>query len=140
MKVGRPTDYNQKIVDKICELLSQGKSLKKICEADEMPDISTVFKWLGKFPEFVDKYDIAKQNGLEARELELAELGQEAIEMAQKVDSRSSNAVVAAYKLKADNMKWAMSKLKPKKYGDKVDLTTDGKELPTPILTVINPK
>ena len=34
-----------------------------------------------------------------------------------------------AVKLKADNLKWSMSKMKPKKYGDKVDVTSDGKAI-----------
>ena len=32
-------------------------------------------------------------------------------------------------RLQADTIKWIMSKLLPKTYGDKLDLTTDGKAL-----------
>ncbi len=40
-------------------------------------------------------------------------------------------------RLRVDTRKWIMSKMKPKKYGDKLDMTTNGKDLPTPLLQVI---
>lgn len=45
-------------------------------------------------------------------------------------------------RLKIDVLKFIASKLKPKKFGDKVDVTTNGKELPTTIIQLgsgINP-
>lgn len=36
-------------------------------------------------------------------------------------------------KLRVDTRKWLMAKMKPKRYGDKLDVTTDGKALPAPI-------
>lgn len=44
-------------------------------------------------------------------------------------DPKKANALVNAYKLKCDNLKWIASKLKAKKYGDKIDITTDGQAL-----------
>lgn len=35
-------------------------------------------------------------------------------------------------KLRVEARKWVASKLKPKKYGEKLDLTTDGEKLPPP--------
>jgi hypothetical protein len=37
-------------------------------------------------------------------------------------------------KLRVDTRKWLMAKMKPKVYGDKLDMTTNGKDLPTPLL------
>jgi hypothetical protein len=34
-------------------------------------------------------------------------------------------------KLKVESLKWTAAKLKPKKYGDKIDVTSDGEKLPT---------
>jgi len=34
-------------------------------------------------------------------------------------------------RLRVDVRKWALSKMNPKKYGDKVDHTTGGEKLPT---------
>lgn len=131
--MARPSDYNNEIVNKVCEQMSLGNSLKRICEADDMPSISTVFSWLHSHKEFLDKYEQAIQERTESQHEMLLDLGDEAINLAQNVDFKASNAVVSAVKLKADNMKWVMARMKPKKYGDKVDYTTNGKDIPTPI-------
>ena len=133
-KTGRPSDYNKEIADKICSKVSEGISLRTICLADDMPDKSTFFRWLREHKDFQDQYAQAKEESTNAQHELLEELGDQAIELSQSVDPKASGAVVQAVKLKADNLKWVMSKMKPKKYGDKVDLTTNGKDLPTPIL------
>lgn len=98
-----------------------------------MPDAATVFRWLGLYKDFREQYARAKEESAEAMNEEIVELGDEAIRMSQSVDFKASNAVVQAYKLKADNLRWMMSKMKPKKYGDKLDMTTNGKDIPVPI-------
>lgn len=98
-----------------------------------MPDKSNVFKWLANNKDFRDQYTRAKEESADALTEDLQDIGDKAIEHAEDADPKASNAVVSAYKLKADNIKWVASKLKPKKYGDKLDLTSDGKALPTPI-------
>ena len=131
--MGRPSDFTKELADKICSQLAEGISLRTVCLGEEMPDKQTVFSWMRLHKEFLDQYARAKEESSEALNEELMELGDEAIRLSQEVDPKSSGAVVQAVKLKADNHKWMMSKMKPKKYGDKVDLTTNGKDLPTPI-------
>lgn len=130
---GRPTDYTKELGELICSRLAEGRSLRSVCLADDMPDKSSVFTWFRLHPEFLDQYTRAKEESSEAMYEELADLGEEAIDLSQAVDPKASNAVVSAVKLKADNLKWMMSKMKPKKYGDKIDHTTNGKDLPSPI-------
>ncbi|TIP12333.1 MAG: terminase small subunit protein, partial [Mesorhizobium sp.] len=36
--MARPTSFTQEIADRICEQLADGKSLRSICLADDMPD------------------------------------------------------------------------------------------------------
>lgn len=136
-KVGRPTDYTKELADIICSKLSEGISLRTVCKADDMPDKSTVFMWLRTNKEFQDQYTQAKEASADAQHEELTILGDEAIRLSQSVDPKVSGAVVQAVKLKADNLKWSMSKMKPKKYGDRIDHTTLGEKLPTPILNVL---
>ncbi len=136
-KVGRPSDYSIEIASKICAQLARGISLRKVCLEDKMPSLETVYNWMAKYPEFVEQYARAKEASAEAHNEMILDLGDEAIELSQSVDPKASGAVVQAVKLKADNLKWTMSKMKPKKYGDKVDLTSGGEKLPQPILHVI---
>lgn len=136
---GRPTTYTKELADKICEKIAEGKSMRSVCRNnDEMPALSTVFLWFREHPEFSEQYARACEERTEAHHEILLDLGDEAIDLAQEVNEKASSAVVQAVKLKADNLKWVMSKMKPKKYGDKVDVTTAGKELPQPLLYALS--
>lgn len=128
-KGGRPTKYTQELADSICKEIAIGRSIRSVCLADDMPDVTTVFKWIREKPEFSLQYARACDERTESQQEILIEMGDEAIKHAETADSRAANAVVSAYKLKADNLKWSMSKMKPKKYGDKLDLTSDGEKI-----------
>ena len=128
-KNGRPTKYTLALANKICQLLSEGISLRAICRDEKMPVASTVFLWLATNDKFSEQYAKAKEESALAMHEDLMDLGDQAINLSQSVDPKSSGAVVQAVKLKADNLKWSMSKMKPKKYGDKVDVTSDGKAI-----------
>lgn len=131
--VGRPSDYTQDLADIICEELARGVSLRTICLSEDMPDARSVFRWLRTNKEFCQQYTRAKEESADADLETIEELGDIAIQEAKDADPKSSNAIVNAYKIKADNLKWGMSKKKPKKYGDKLDMTSDGKAFPAPI-------
>lgn len=128
-KIGRPSDYTPELGGKLCAELAKGRSLRSVVQDEGMPSDVTFFSWLTKHPEFLRQYEQAKEQSTNKHLETIEELGDEAIRVAQQVDAKSSNAVVSAYKLKADNLKWVMSKLKAKKYGDKVDVTSDGKAI-----------
>ena len=100
---------------------------------DDMPDKATVFRWLRENKIFHDQYAYAKEESADADLETIEDIGDIAIKESKSVDPKAANAVVSAYKLKADNIKWGMSKKKPKKYGDKLDITTNGKDLPVPL-------
>lgn len=129
LDTGRPSDYSQELADRICEQLAQGISLRSVCLMEGMPSIATVFSWMRKHDEFLNQYARAKEESTDAKAEMLEELGDEAIKLSQEIKGPGSTAVVQAYRLKADNIKWTMSKLKPKKYGDKVDLTSGGDKI-----------
>jgi len=46
--------------------------------------------------------------------------------------------VIQRNKLQIDARRWMLGKMQPKKYGDKLDVTTDGEKLPTSTPTTIN--
>ena len=124
-KTGRPSKNTRELQDIICGLLSEGISLRTICLREDMPDKSNVFKWLREDKQFRDQYAQAKEESTDAQLEELADISNEAIGESKIVDPKRAGAVVQAYKVKGDNMKWVMSKMKPKKYGDKLALGGD---------------
>jgi hypothetical protein len=122
---GRPTIYSKELTDNICTLIAQGNSMRSICERKEMPEMQTIWRWLREYKLFSEQYAKATIDRTESQLEELNNLGDTSIDEAKLADPKSANAIVQAYKLKADNMKWVMSKMKPKKYGDKLELGGD---------------
>lgn len=131
--MARPSEYTQEIANKICEELATGKSLRTVCLGEDMPAIKTVFNWFKSYPLFLQQYAQAKQESADAMAEEILDLSDGAIAVIKNGAEKKSNALAQAVKLQVDTRKWIMSKMKPKKYGEKLDLTSLGKRLPTPI-------
>nr|WP_247997002.1 hypothetical protein [Brucella tritici] len=74
-----------------------------------MPDKSTVFRWLSKHEVFRDQYARAQEDRTAAMAEELLDIA----DFEDKEDAQRA-------KLRIDTRKWLMSKMAPKKYGDKV--------------------
>lgn len=93
-----------------------------------MPAKSTVMKWLTLHPEFVDQYARAREAQADHFAEEILEISDDGSNdwMERRNDDGDVVAVVADHehisrsKLRVDSRKWLMSKLAPKKYGDKV--------------------
>lgn len=134
-KVGRPTKYTPEIADKICAELALGNSLRTVCTADDMPAMSSVFLWLREHKTFSEQYARAKEESADALFEETQDIADDSLDLALSAadNPKLAGSLVQAQRLRVDTRKWMMSKMKPKKYGDKLDLTSDGKALPTPI-------
>ena len=119
--MGRPSSYTQEIADNICKLLAGGLSLRKICLMDGMPHIDTVRRWLIE----EDKATFHVQY-TRAREEQADFYADEITEIADTEEDPNKARV------RIDARKWVASKLKPKKYGDKIDVTSGGEKLQLP--------
>lgn len=121
MALGRPTNYTPELADKICEYLLSWLSTTKICDKEDMPWRSTLNEWLSKYSDFADKYVRACKIRREDRFEKLEDIV-DTIEDVQKA------------RLKVDVIKWQLSKEEPKKYWDKLDMTSDWGKLWTYII------
>ena len=102
----------------ILELMAEGLSLRKSCEPLGVP-ASTFIGWVDKDPELCEQYTRARARMLDAQAEALEDIGERA--------AQAENAVeVAGLRLQSDNRKWLLSKLAPKKYGDKIETTLKG--------------
>lgn len=133
MAGGRPTIYDQKIVEEICERLSEGESLRRICLDDHMPKKSTVFRWLTEKPEFRDQYAYSREVQAEFYADEINDIADDAsndymetVDAEGAVSYRLNGEHIQRSRLRIDTRKWIASKLKPKKYGDKVEVEHSG--------------
>jgi hypothetical protein len=113
-KVGAPSTYSEKMVDQICEWLSEGKSLLAFCEQEGTPDYHTVRDWRRARPEFDARYMRAKDEGLDA-------YAENLIKRSVDVPAELAN----ARKLEIDTGKWYLSKIAHRRYGDRLDVKTE---------------
>lgn len=131
MPAGRPTKYNQDIADAICERIIEGESLRQICKAENMPNCSTVFRWMVSNDEFCKQYEKAKVEQAEMLADEIISIADEEQTVVKTHDGGTTevtfdSVAVARNRLRVDARKWVASKLKPKKYGDKIDHEVKG--------------
>lgn len=128
-KNGRPAIYTKELADTICNMLSEGMSLRKVCLEKGMPDKKTVLKWLREDENFVTQYARAKEEGADAMFEELNDISDETHQIIKSGAEKKSSAYAQAQRLRIDTRKWYLSKIKPKKYGEKLDLTSGDKEI-----------
>lgn len=136
--MGRPSDYTPAIAAVICERLVEGESLRKICKADEMPAISTVFKWLHDYPTFSAQYAHAREVQADTFADEITDIADDGSRDYTQTENGPmvDHDHIARARLRVDARKWIASKLKPKKYGEKVEQTHKGdKDAPLQFLT-----
>lgn len=129
--MARPTNYTKTLASDICSRLAGGESLVKICKDDDMPARSTVFNWFDTQEGFMDKYEKAKEECADYLVEEMLEIADNEVAQPVLIDDvplvvdgeivkTPTQTGVAHARLRVDTRKWAASKLKPKKYGDKV--------------------
>jgi len=115
-KIGRPSEYLPEVAADICSLLADGESLRKVCERPDMPSKTSVFRWLAEHKEFRDQYATATETRADAIFEEMFEIADEVAEEA---------AAVGKARLRIDTRKWALARMNPKKYGEKVSQEID---------------
>lgn len=116
-KAGQPTKYTVETGDRICVEITMGKSLSKISKENDFC-LASVFNWLRTNKEFLDNYTRAKEEQADFFAEEIMEIADEVI--TPLMDGKIDGGVVNHRRLRVDARKWVASKLKPKKYGDKL--------------------
>ena len=130
--MSRPSEYTQELADQICAQLADGLSLRTVCNAEGMPDRTTVFRWLRTHDEFRSQYARAKEEAADALADEMLDIADDGsndwmeTHHRDNVGWQENGEAMQRSRLRVDTRKWIASKLKPKKYGDKIDTTVSG--------------
>jgi hypothetical protein len=97
-----------------------------------MPDRATVYRWLLEQPAFCDKYARAREEQADTLADEIIAIADESPEINEVrdkngdvIDIKIDSGYVAYQKQRIEARKWTAMKLKPKKYGDKLELAGD---------------
>lgn len=130
--MGRTSTYTEAIAAEICERLASGESLRAICRDERMPPHPTVLGWvLDDLQGFADQYARARAIGLDVVADDLLDIadtpviGEETEDDGDKVKVKRGD-MLGHRKLQVDTRKWYLSKLAPKKYGDKQAVELSG--------------
>lgn len=94
--------------------MEEGCSLRKACSETGV-SASAFLRWVDADSELQEQYARTRARLLDTKAEELEEIGERA--------ARAETAVeVAGLRLMSDNRKWLLSKLAPKKYGEKLEI------------------
>lgn len=107
---GRPSDYTPELALDICERLSNGVPLARICEQPGMPSFTTVWRWEHENEEF-------RKLSAHARLLGTHHLADECIALADKEDLDPAHK-----RIMIDTRIRLIGKWNAKNYGDKLGL------------------
>ena len=115
--------YSSELADRVIERMVEGDSLRKICEIDGMPSRRSIFYWLKDNEDFHQRYEIARLMQVEYWAHEIIEIADNTSgdfiinEHGERVVDHEN---INRARLKIDARKWLMSKLHPRRYGDRV--------------------
>ena len=122
-KMGRPKIYadDSPVWMYLIDQITHGRSLSSILREDDMPYVSTVQLKLERDEQYRAKYDKATQDRADYLADEILELADEDIPF--EALGPGANAWVQQKRLQVDARKWVASKLKPRTYGERLDVS-----------------
>lgn len=120
-KRGRPPGVTPERALKIEEIkrevirrMELGEPMSRVCR-DHNVAASSISLWVEKDPDFAEKYARARLIRADVLFDGLLDVAEESMNAQNAMES-------AAYKLKIDTLKWQLSKMVPRKYGDKLQV------------------
>ena len=133
-KIGAPkgsgSKYTDDIADRICDLVSNGVNLRKVCRMPGMPAWRTVYDWVVARPDFAARLARARDMGYDALAEEALEIsntpvmGQKQV-MGDKATYTTVEDMLGHRKLQIETRLKLLAKWNPKKYGDKTIVAGD---------------
>src|SRR4030081_1221752 len=107
------TRYTPELAEKDCGRMAEGASLREVCRDNGMPE-SSVRQWVRDDRDgFAARYQAA-------RALQAVSWSDQIIEIGNREDLDPQDK-----RVRCDNLKWLMSKLLPKRYGDRLLVAGD---------------
>lgn len=129
-KPGRPSTYSEANAAAVCGLIAQGYTLRQIGSLPNMPDKSTIIRWLAAHEEFRDQYARANETRALLMADEILEIADDStndwVERELKdgtIGLALADEHIARSRVRIDARKWLMEKMAPKRYGRTVAVT-----------------
>ena len=130
--MARPSKYTPEIGQEICDLMIAGQSIRSICQSDKFPSATTVFNWLAtRGHRFLEQYTHAREIQAEMMADEILDIADDGTNDFVERETKKGAIILCDQehinrsRLRVDARKWVASKLLPKKYGEKLELSGD---------------
>lgn len=138
--MGRPSTYTEELALEICKRISEGESLRAICRDRDsgMPDRTSVHAWLldPSKKGFSYQYELACNIRAENMFDELNEIADDGSNDYMEKENKDGSTYevvnsenIQRSRLRVDTRKWYLSKVLPKKFGEKMDITSGDKPI-----------
>lgn len=130
--MARPSEYTLDTAIEICSRLAEGEPLVVICRDDQFPDVRTVYRWLAAYDEFCQLYTRAREDQADTLADQIIDIADTPLLGTKTKTDGEGNVetvegdMIEHRRLQVDARKWIASKLKPKKYSDRVDHSLSG--------------
>jgi hypothetical protein len=128
--------YSQKEIDDIfnyvCGEIEKGRALRNILKDDNMPSTSTFYQWLDNNEDKAKQYARATEIRADIIFDDILNIADDNVNDTYTNDDGvelTNHDVIQRARLKIDARKWVLSKLNPKKFGDKTDITSGGEKI-----------
>ena len=125
----KPAPYDQGVAEEVCVRLMEGRTLRSICEDQDIPSKNVVYRWLAADPVFKDAYARAREFQMLAWADDVVEIADDTSADYYDRDTKDGGTervvdqeAIARSRLKVDARKWLMSKLSPRLFADKVEV------------------
>lgn len=125
--MSRVTAFDQDIAVRICTRIAEGEGLVQICKDADFPAVSTVYRWIASNPEFQRLYELAREDQADTLGDQILEISDEAPIVVKRDDNGEEvevvldAAAIQRQRLRVDARKFVAAKLKPKRWGDRVE-------------------
>jgi hypothetical protein len=133
----------EKAIDLVLETIEQGSSLRSILDnnrdKDVLPSRRVFNEWLRDDDGLSTQYAYACEKRADAIFEDILAIADDTTrdkKTSKDGEDITDNEVIQRSRLRVDARKWMLSKMNPKKYGDKIDMTTGGDKIQQPILNI----
>jgi hypothetical protein len=101
------------VLARMMERIASGETLVSVCKTKGFPAVPTFFRWVEEDPKLREQYTRARSKQADV--------------FAEMIVEQALSAKDAQLgRLRMDALKWATSKIAPKKYGERVELEHSG--------------
>lgn len=133
--------FTQELFDTICnELATTAKGLHVICRNNNL-NPATFYDWIRDNVDLNNRYVHAREAQTELLADQIVEIADDSSQDLERIDDFGNKIenkeFVSRSRLRVDARKWIAAKLLPKKYGDKVDVTSGGEPIKPVDLTAL---